>query len=74
MNVQDEFHDRITEHDLDLMRKSFAVIVATPFLTVFCMYAAKLLKKDYSMSESFVYQMRRMQDSFISTNYGRKTS
>ena len=41
-----------------MMRKAFAVIVAAPFLSVAAMYCAKELKKDTSMSENFVYNIR----------------
>jgi len=66
LGVQDEYLERITEKDIDMMQKSFGIIVMTPFLTAAVMYAAKGLKRDFSMNESFVYNVRRLQDNFMS--------
>ena len=70
----DEFHTCITENDIDAMTKSALGIVVAPFITFAVMYAAKGLKKDTSMSENFVYSVRRMQDTLMASsqlNYAR---
>lgn len=57
------------------MRKSLIGVVITPFITIAAMFLAKELKKDTSMSENFVYSMRRMQEKFALSkiNYGRSS-
>lgn len=76
-NIQanDEYLERINEGDIDMMRKAFAGIVVAPFLSVLAMYCAKELKKDTSMSENFVYNIRRFQDRVMPNNatYARST-
>ncbi len=39
----------------------------TPVLTVGAMYFAKELKKDFSMTENFVFNMSRIQGNFMSS-------
>ena len=69
IEAPDEYLERINEGDIDIMRKALGYVVIAPFVSVGAMYLAKLVKRDYSMSENFVYSIRRMQDRFVSSNY-----
>ena len=65
--------ERISEKDLDILRKSFACVLITPLCSIAIMYIGKELKREYSFSGSFVYNVRRIQDRFLSNSsiYGR---
>jgi len=71
--VNDQYHERISEEDINILQKSFALMVAAPFLSVGFMYCAKQLKKDVSFSENFIYKIREMQDKLFTSNYNRST-
>ena len=65
IEVNDDFHNQISQGDMDIMRKSFAYVVATPFLSFLFMYLANGLKKESSMSSNFAFSVRGIQDRFM---------
>jgi hypothetical protein len=76
MQVKDEYHDRISEKDLDILRKSLALVIITPFCSIALMYIAKELKREYSFSGSFIFNVRLIKERFLSNNieiYGRSS-
>ena len=58
INVNDEFHERISEKDLDILRKSLALVIITPFCSIALMYLAKEIKREYSFSGNFIFNVR----------------
>ena len=40
IEANDEYHERINEKDLDVMRKAFGYVVVTPFVSLGVLYAA----------------------------------
>jgi hypothetical protein len=57
------------------MQRAFAGVLIAPFITVAFMHLARGLKKDTSMSEGFVYNVRTIQDKFLTQNasFGRSS-
>ena len=72
--INDEFLDHVSETDLTVMRKAFGYVLIAPLLSVGLMYAAKQAKKDVSMTQSFVYSIRKVQDSVATVDYSRGRS
>ena len=68
INVNDEYLERISEKDIDLMTKSLGILMITPFASFGLMYAAKKAKTDVSRADNFVYRMRTVTDKIMPTN------
>ena len=56
------------------MKKSLGYVIATPFISVGIMYMAKEVKKETSMTNNFVYRIRRIQENVMGSGYGRSSS
>jgi len=56
-----------------MMQRSFAMVVAAPFLSVAAMYAAKQFKKDVSYSERFIFRVQQVQNKMFTSSYARST-
>lgn len=69
LGVSDEYYERISETDIQMMQKSLGIIIVAPFATVVVMYLAKKVKKDTAQSEKFLYRIRGLQDTLVSSNY-----
>lgn len=74
IEVKDKYYETIMEGDLDLLRKSFAYVMVSPFLAVFIMYVAKEVKREYSISDRIQSQARSMQDTIVTRTSGYKRS
>lgn len=51
-----------------MVKKSFAYVVAAPFMSVFLMYLMKEIKSKTSMTQNFVGGMRRMSEGVMGSN------
>lgn len=74
MEVKDEFHHQITEGDIDMINKSFALLVLTPFMSIALMHFFRKLKKDFSISSQFVQSMQNAAEKIkFNTKYQRSS-
>ena len=72
LEVADVAHKRISETDLDLLRKATALLAVTPFLGVALMILLRDLKSRMSMSTNFVQNVRSAQERLTGIQtYGR---
>ena len=62
--VQDDYHNRIEDGDLDLLRKSRFYLFLTPTLTFGVVYLGYQLKNQVLMSQHFYYIIKKMQEKF----------
>ena len=68
LEIGDEFHTRIQEKDINILQKSLAMVAVAPFITVAVMHLLRLLKKDMSFSERFMYRIRTAQDTLFTSS------
>lgn len=56
------------------MKKQFGYVIAAPIVSIAIMYMAKEVKKETSMTNHFVYRIRRLQENVMGTGYGRSAN
>ena len=57
-----------------MLKKSFAYVIAAPFVSAAVMYMAKEMKRETSMTSNFTYGVRRLQENIFGGSYGRSSS
>ena len=60
IEVKDQYHEELDPRDIQIMKKSFSYVVAAPIVSVAIMYMAKEVKKETSMTNNFIYGIRRL--------------
>lgn len=72
LEVPDVAHERITEGDVDLLRKASALLLVTPFLGVALMVLFRDLRSRLAMSTNFMQNIRSAQERVTGIEtYGR---
>ena len=72
LEVPDVAHERITDGDVDLLRKAAALLLVTPFLGVALMVLFRDLRSRLAMSTNFMHNVRSAQERVTGIEtYGR---
>ena len=66
--MKDEYLERISEKDIDLMRQALGIVVIAPVVSFGVMYSLKKAKSDVSRADNFVYRMRSVTDKVMPSN------
>lgn len=64
LNHNDDYHSRIEQCDIELLRKAQIYMLLAPAFTLGLLYLAKELRQQVMMSQHFFFVIKKMQERF----------